>query len=65
MLDEAGITTEVHPDDLSSDDLTEEELTALIAVGDEFESGDGIWLEYLSTDDGMKACQSAYRTVNG
>jgi len=65
MLNEAGITTDVHPDDLSAGDLSEEELTALIAIGDEFESGDDIWLGYLATDDGTKACQSAYASVNG
>ena len=65
MLDEAGITTDVHADDLSADDLTEDEMTALIAIGDEFENGDGIWLEYLATDDGAKACRSAYESANG
>ncbi|MCL1693655.1 MAG: hypothetical protein M3096_08235, partial [Actinomycetia bacterium] len=47
MLDKAGIETDVHPDDLSAEDLTEEEIAALIAVGDDFENGDEIWLEYL------------------
>lgn len=65
MLDEAGIETDVHPDDLSAEDLTEEEITALIEVGDEFESGDEIWLEYLATDDGTKACQAAYESASG
>ena len=64
MLDKAGIATDVHPDDLSVDDLTEEEVTALLAVGEEFENGDDIWLEYLATDDGTKACQAAYETAN-
>ncbi|MEA3510686.1 MAG: hypothetical protein U9R51_04545 [Actinomycetota bacterium] len=65
MLDEAGIETDVHPDDLSAEDLTEEEITALIEVGDEFENGDEIWLEYLATDDGTKACQTAYESASG
>jgi len=39
--------------------------TILVAVGDEFENGDDIWLEYLTTDDGRKACQSAYESANG
>ena len=65
MLDEAGITTDVHPDDLSADDLTEEDLTALIEIGDEFENGDDIWLQYLATDDGTNACRSAYESANG
>jgi hypothetical protein len=65
MLDKAGITTDVHPDDLSAEDLTEEEIAALIAVGDDFENGDEIWLEYLGTDDGTKACQTAYESANG
>jgi hypothetical protein len=65
MLEKAGITTDVHPDDLSAEDLTEEEIAALIAVGDDFENGDEIWLEYLGTDDGTKACQTAYESANG
>ncbi len=65
MLDKAGIETDVHPDDLSAEDLTEEEIAALIAVGDDFENGDEIWLEYLGTDDGTKACQTAYESANG
>lgn len=65
MLDEAGIETDVHPDDLSAEDLSGEEITALIEVGDEFESGDEIWLEYLATDDGTKACQAAYESASG
>ncbi len=65
MLDKAGIETDVHPDDLSAEDLTEEEIAALIAVGDDFENGDEIWVEYLGTDDGTKACQTAYESANG
>ena len=65
MLDKAGITTDVHSDDLTADDLTEEEVAALIVVGDEIENGDEIRLEYLVTEDGMKACQSAYESANG
>jgi hypothetical protein len=65
MLNKAGITTDVHPDDLSAEDLTEEEIAALVAVGDDFENGDEIWLEYLGTDDGTKACQTAYESANG
>lgn len=65
MLDKAGISTDVHPDDLTAGDLNEEEVTALIAIGDEFESGDEIWLEYLATDAGTQACRSAYETANG
>ena len=34
---------------LTADDRTEAEVTALIAIGDEFESGDAIWLGYLDT----------------
>lgn len=64
MLDKAGITTDVHPDDLSIGDLTEEEATPLLTVGGEFESGDDIWLEYLTTEDGTKACQAAYQSAN-
>jgi hypothetical protein len=48
----------------SAEDLTEEEIAALISVGDDFENGDQIWLEYLGTDDGTKACQTAYESAN-
>ena len=65
MLDKVGIETDVHPDDLDLGDLTEEEVTALMAIGEEFESEDDLWLEYLATDDGTKACQAAYESVNG
>ncbi|MEA3511881.1 MAG: hypothetical protein U9R51_10645 [Actinomycetota bacterium] len=65
MLDEAGIATDVDPDDLSAADLTEEEMGALLAVGDDFDSSDDIWLEYLATEDGTKACQTAYASSGG
>ena len=65
MLDRADITNDVDPKDLQADDLTESELEALTAVGEEFESSDAMWLEYLETDDGANACAAAYETVNG
>lgn len=64
MLDKAGIETDVHPDDLDVGDLTEEEVTALLAIGEEFESEDDLWIEYLATDAGTKACQAAYESAN-
>ncbi len=65
MLDKASITTDVDPNDLSAADLTDEEMEALLAVGDDFDNSDDIWLEYLATDDGTKACQSAYESASG
>lgn len=64
MLDKAGITTDVDPDDLSAADLTDEETEALLAVGEDFDNSDDIWLEYLATEDGTAACQSAYESAN-
>jgi len=65
LLDEADITTDVDPRELAPEDLTEEELAALSTVGDDFDSSDALWLEYISSPDGAKACIAAYQTVNG
>jgi hypothetical protein len=65
LLDEAGITTDVDPRELATEDLTEEELTALSAVGDDFDSSDALWIAYIDSPDGAKACLAAYRNVNG
>lgn len=65
LLDKADITTDFDPRDLAAGDLTEEELVALSAVGDEFDSSDDLWIEYINSPDGSKACFVAYRTVNG
>jgi ABC-type glycerol-3-phosphate transport system substrate-binding protein len=65
LLDKAGITTDVDPKVLSAEDLSEEELEALSAVGENFDSSDLLWIEYINTPDGSKACFAAYTTVNG
>lgn len=65
MLERADITTDVDPKNLQADDLTESELEALTAVGEEFETSDAMWLEYLETDNGAAACAAAYEAANG
>jgi hypothetical protein len=65
LLDEAGVTTDVDPRELAAEDLTEEELAALAAVGDDFDNSDVLWLKYVNSPDGSKACIAAYQTVNG
>ena len=65
LLDKADITTDVDPRELAPEDLTEEELAALSAIGDDFDSSDALWLEYISSPDGAKACLAAYTNVNG
>jgi hypothetical protein len=65
LLVEANITTDVDPRELTAEDLTEEELVALSAVGDDFDSSDALWIEYLESSDGARACLAAYTTVNG
>jgi hypothetical protein len=65
LLDKAGITTDVDPTELSAEDLTEEELAALVAVGDSYEDPDALWIEYINSPDGAKACFLAYAEVNG
>jgi hypothetical protein len=37
----------------------------LITIGDDFDSSDDIWLEYLATEGGTEACLSAYESANG
>jgi hypothetical protein len=65
LLDKAGITTDVDPKVLSAEDLSEEELEALSAVGENFDSSDLLWIEYINTPDGSNACFAAYANVNG
>jgi len=65
LLEKAGITTDVDPRDLTAEDLTEEELAALSTVGDDFDNSDVLWIEYINSPDGAKACLAAYTTVNG
>ena len=65
LLDKAGITTDVDPKVLSAEDLSEEELEALSEVGSNFDSSDLLWIEYINTPDGSKACFAAHTTVNG
>ncbi|MEN8238883.1 MAG: hypothetical protein ABFR53_06725 [Actinomycetota bacterium] len=65
LLEKANITTDVDPKELVAEDLTEEELVALSAVGDDFDSSDALWIEYINSPDGAKACFAAYETVNG
>ena len=65
LLDEAGITTDVDPRDLVAEDLTADELAALSGVGDDFDSSDVLWIEYINSPDGSKACFAAYTNVNG
>ena len=65
LLDKAGITTDVDPKVLSAEDLSEEELEALSAVGENFDSSDLLWIEYINTADGSNACFAAYANVNG
>jgi hypothetical protein len=65
LLDKAGITTDVDPKVLSAEDLSDEELEALSAVGENFDSSDLLWIEYINTPDGSNACFAAYANVNG
>ena len=65
LLDKAGITTDVDPKVLSAEDLSEQELEALSAVGENFDSSDLLWIEYINTPDGSNACFAAYANVNG
>jgi hypothetical protein len=65
LLDKADITTDVDPRELAAEDLTEEELAALSAIGDDFDSSDALWIEYIESPDGAKACLAAYTNVNG
>lgn len=65
LLDKADITTDVDPRELAAEDLTEEELVTLSAVGDEFDSSEALWIEYIESPDGARACLAAYATVNG
>jgi ABC-type glycerol-3-phosphate transport system substrate-binding protein len=65
LLDQAGIETDVDPRELSAEDLTAEELAALSAVGEEFDATDVLWLEYINSPDGARACIAAYASVNG
>lgn len=65
LLDRAGISTDVDPRELTPEDLTAEELAALSTVGDDFDNSDVLWIEYINTPDGSKACFAAYATVNG
>jgi hypothetical protein len=65
LLDMAGVTTDVDPKVLSAADLSEEELEALSAVGEDFDSSDVLWIEYINTPDGSNACFAAYTNVNG
>lgn len=65
LLDKADIDTNVDPRELSAEDLTEEELAALSEVGQQFDSNDALWIEYINTPDGSKACFAAYSAING
>jgi hypothetical protein len=65
MLELAGISTDVDPRALAVDDLTDEEFAALEAVGEEFDASEVMWVRYLATDDGAKACAAAYSTTFG
>jgi ABC-type glycerol-3-phosphate transport system substrate-binding protein len=65
LLDKAGITTDVDPKVLSAEDLSAEELEALSSVGENFDSSDLLWIEYINTPDGSKACFAGYTNVNG
>jgi len=65
MLRKAGITKDLDPNTLQASDLTDAEMEALVAVDDEFDSSDDIWLAYLATNDGTQACRDAYANVNG
>jgi len=65
LLDKADITTDVDPRELSAEDLSDEELAALAAVGVEFDSSEVLWIEYINSPDGSNACFSAYAPVNG
>ena len=65
LLDKADITTDVDPRELVAEDLTEEELAALSAIGDEFDASDVLWIDYINSPDGSKACFAAYTNVNG
>jgi ABC-type glycerol-3-phosphate transport system substrate-binding protein len=65
LLEKADITTDVDPRELTAEDLTEEELAALSTVGDDFDTSDVLWIEYINSPDGSKACLAAYATVNG
>jgi hypothetical protein len=65
LLDKAGISTDVDPRELTPEDLSDEELAALSTVGDDFDNSDVLWIEYINSPDGAKACLTAYATVNG
>lgn len=65
LLDKANVVTDVEIEDLVAEDLTEKELAALSEVGEEFDSSDLLWIEYIKSPDGAKACFAAYTNVNG
>jgi hypothetical protein len=65
LLKKADISTDVDPRELTPEDLTDEELAALSTVGDDFDNSDVLWIEYINSSDGSKACLAAYATVNG
>ena len=65
LLGKAGIATDVDPRELTPEDLTEDEFVALSVVGDQFDNSDVLWIEYIHSRDGSKACFAAYTTVNG
>jgi ABC-type proline/glycine betaine transport system substrate-binding protein len=66
MLEKAGIETDIDPKDLAAltASLSREQIDALVAVGDEFDESDDLWLEYLATEDGTAACRAAYAASN-